>query len=70
MYKQIMQDNKETYTATEAGKILGVSPDTVMKSIENGTMPVGISIRPECSHERWRCVVFRSRLMKYLKGEL
>ena len=61
---------KLTYTATETAQILGISVEAVLRGIENGTLPVGVAVRPETSRERWKCKVFKARLDKYLKGEI
>lgn len=70
MVERENEEVKMTYTATEAARILGVSPATVLRGIENGSLPIGIAVRPETPKERWRCKVFRTRLVKYMKGEL
>jgi len=70
MQEQTETNNKYYLTATEAAKILGVSPETVMISIINGTLPIGFAVRPETRRQKWRCKVVKARLEKYLKGEL
>lgn len=60
----------ETITATETAKILGCTVDTLVRAIENGTLPIGLAVRPENDRQRWVCKVFKNRLYKYMKGEI
>lgn len=69
-YNTEQGNNIRFLTATETGKILGMSASAVCRAIENGTLPIGAVVRPERGNEVWKCRVVEKRLRLWLEGKL
>ena len=50
-------------------KMLGIDPNKIKSAIKNGTMPVGCVCQADGSSKE-RTVIIKTRLEKWLEGEL
>lgn len=62
-------DKAETVTVREAAYVLGVSPMKIKSAIKNGTLPIG-AVFTEDNSTKERTVIIKTRLEKWLRGEL
>lgn len=67
---QLKGCDKDFLTASEVSKLLKMTPRKVCLSILNGSMPIGAVTQPTADGEEWTCKVVKTRLIKWLQGEL
>ena len=67
---ELENNTKDVLTASDVSKLLKMTPRKVCLSILNGSMPIGAVTQPTTDGEEWTCKVIKTRLIKWLKGEL